>query len=88
MNYLFVKRIKKTQQASTLSSINPTIGKELRGSSSFVGDGSLNGRVVSSDATPDPLLSPFLCGVVLPDSTTNEETSCANNNNLVTEASR
>lgn len=76
------------QQASTWYSVNPTLGKELRGSSSFVGEGSLNGRMVSSDATPDPLLSPFLCGVVLSDSTTNEETSCADNDNLVTEANR
>lgn len=45
------------------------LGKELRELNSFLGEGaaSVNARRNTVDLMPDPLLSPFLCGLTLSD---------------------
>nr|DAD34432.1 TPA_asm: hypothetical protein HUJ06_005072 [Nelumbo nucifera] len=73
-----LKRRRKSQRSGLWTNSSAMLGKELRELSSFLGVGSTNGRVNASDSTPDPLLSPFLCTVSLPNTKSDQDTSSRN----------
>ncbi|KAI3991732.1 hypothetical protein MKX01_038130 [Papaver californicum] len=58
-----LKRRRKSQRSGSCTSNNlPMVGKELRELTLFLGANS-HMRGNAFDSTPDPLLSPFLCGI-------------------------
>ncbi|XP_068666510.1 protein DEHYDRATION-INDUCED 19 homolog 6-like [Aristolochia californica] len=65
-----LKRRRKLQRTGLWT--NSGVSKELQELSSFIGITASNRRNTTDDA-PDPLLSPFLCGLVLPDVKSNQE---------------
>ncbi|XP_068667189.1 protein DEHYDRATION-INDUCED 19 homolog 5-like [Aristolochia californica] len=69
-----LKRRRKSQRTGLWTTNSSGVSKELRELSSFIGITSSN-RGTSADTAPDPLLSPFLCGLVLPDAKSNQEAS-------------
>eukprot|EP00268_Persea_americana_P010877 TRINITY_DN14455_c0_g1_i3.p1 TRINITY_DN14455_c0_g1~~TRINITY_DN14455_c0_g1_i3.p1 ORF type:complete len:194 (+),score=47.23 TRINITY_DN14455_c0_g1_i3:227-808(+) len=62
-------RRRKSQRTGLWTNSSAMPGKELRELSSFLGEGaaSVNARRSTVDSMPDPLLSPFLCGLTLSD---------------------
>ncbi|KAJ8615483.1 hypothetical protein MRB53_034855 [Persea americana] len=64
-----LKRRRKSQRTGLWTNSSAMPGKELRELSSFLGEGaaSVNARRSTVDSMPDPLLSPFLCGLTLSD---------------------
>ncbi|XP_042498612.1 protein DEHYDRATION-INDUCED 19 homolog 5-like [Macadamia integrifolia] len=62
-----LKRRRKSQRSGVWNNSSVMLGKELRELSSFLGAASTNGRGSATDYVPDPLLSPFLCSIVIPD---------------------
>ncbi|XP_042502961.1 protein DEHYDRATION-INDUCED 19 homolog 5-like isoform X2 [Macadamia integrifolia] len=73
-----LKRRRKSQRSGVWTSSSSMLGKELRELSSFLGAASKNGRGSAIDSTPDPLLSPFLCSIVLPDTEDGQDTHSKN----------
>ncbi|KAG9446769.1 hypothetical protein H6P81_012897 [Aristolochia fimbriata] len=69
-----LKRRRKSQRTGLWTTNSSGVSKELRELSSFIGITSSD-RGNSADVAPDPLLSPFLCGLVLPDAKSNQEAS-------------
>ncbi|XP_077228847.1 protein DEHYDRATION-INDUCED 19 homolog 5-like isoform X1 [Tasmannia lanceolata] len=70
-----LKRRRKSQRTGPWTNSTAMLSKELRGLSSFLGVASTNGRGNKPESAPDPLLSPFLCGLALPDASGNLEAS-------------
>ncbi|XP_010248667.1 PREDICTED: protein DEHYDRATION-INDUCED 19 homolog 6-like [Nelumbo nucifera] len=62
-----LKRRRKSQRSGLSTNSSAMLGKELRELSSFLSVTSTNGRINTLGSAPDPLLSPFLCLVALPD---------------------
>ncbi|KAF8390506.1 hypothetical protein HHK36_025033 [Tetracentron sinense] len=79
----FLKRRKKSQRSSLWTDNSGMLGKELRELSSFLGVTSTNGRGSTPDSAPDPVLSPFLCGVAIPDTKCNQDASSRNDSSTI-----
>ncbi|KAJ4960371.1 hypothetical protein NE237_020281 [Protea cynaroides] len=73
-----VKRRRISQKSGLWTSSSSMLGKELRELSSFLSATSTNGRGSSTDSAPDPLLSPFLCSVIFPDTKDGQDTHSKN----------
>lgn len=71
-----LKRRRKSQRTGLWNSA-AFLGKEHQELNFFFGDGpaSISGRTNTTDSMPDPLLSPFLCGLSLTDARNNNDTS-------------
>ncbi|KAL6997084.1 hypothetical protein U1Q18_007206, partial [Sarracenia purpurea var. burkii] len=74
-----VKRRKRTQKSGFWSNSSAMLGKDLRELSSFLGANSMSGRGGVHDSAPDPLLSPFIWNIPLPDNKSNQEDECSSN---------
>ncbi|XP_043707411.1 protein DEHYDRATION-INDUCED 19 homolog 6-like [Telopea speciosissima] len=68
-----LKRRRKSQRSGLWTNSSAMFGKELRELNSFLGATSTNGRGSATDSVPDPLLSPFLCSIVIPDTKADQD---------------
>eukprot|EP00262_Sarcandra_glabra_P008526 TRINITY_DN2205_c0_g1_i3.p1 TRINITY_DN2205_c0_g1~~TRINITY_DN2205_c0_g1_i3.p1 ORF type:complete len:218 (-),score=29.48 TRINITY_DN2205_c0_g1_i3:276-929(-) len=68
-----VKQRRKSQRTGIWTNSSGMFGKQMRELSSFHITASANGRGNAPDTAPDPLLSPFLCGLLLPDPIINQD---------------
>ncbi|KAJ4974161.1 hypothetical protein NE237_007335 [Protea cynaroides] len=73
-----LKRRRKSQRPSLWTNSSAILGKELRELSSFISATSTNGRGNAIDSSPDPLLSPFLCNIDIPDIKDDQNTHSKN----------
>ncbi|XP_043726088.1 protein DEHYDRATION-INDUCED 19 homolog 5-like [Telopea speciosissima] len=69
---------RKPQRSGLWTSSSSMLGKELQELNAFLGATSTIGRGSATDSTPDPLLSPFLCSIVLSDTKDGQDTHSKN----------